>query len=248
MPLGLENPMTKIRRLPETDLAEFCALPDEQCLKALRAFNKFPPTSSYLPVRAASADLLNEQAPMFETLPPSPWEKIELDICKSCWKPDLIEKNLRVGKSLHDFVLARGVSGRRLDVSELRLGLGFTARFWEPTAIVLESRLHLVFLDFRRQQGLSAAGRRIVFSFMHEHVRNGYPNYANAGLLILKFRDNESRTLTDLSSEGSDLLGYDELQRRAERTYTLWSQVLNERAEEARRRDEGGPLFGTGGG
>jgi hypothetical protein len=242
----------KTRPLPATELAEQCLRPEDEQLSYLRRFyraGRRGGQGSYRPTRLASPDILNVQAPMVGTLPPTPWEKIE-DLIVRRSSGDIVNatKNLLVSRSLYDYVTVRGITGRRLEgpSSSVPIGLmGVQTKFWESTAIVIARRLYLCFLDLRRKFGLTTLGERVVFSFMNEIVRRGYAEYAGAGMLILQFANDEGRTIAvrNADVEKFDLLTFDDLQRLTARTYELWLQVQAEGDNRASGEDPG-PLFG----
>ncbi len=240
--------MTKTPQLPVTDLAETCTQPEELQWTYLRRLARARPKGSYLPTRKFSSDIMNVQDPMFGEGPATPWSKIEPLVRGECWNEYILQANLAAARAIHNHVLRHRITGRLMsDVLPFQLGImGFVTRFWEPTALVEDGELSLVFLDLRRKFGLTSAGRNIVHSVMNEHIRKTYQPYGKAHMRVFQLTDTEEREVVvfDSRAEALPLLSYDELQQRIDLTYSIWMKVLAERAEYDRAQDDGGPLFG----
>lgn len=233
----------KMRPLPETDLANVTGLPKDRRRKRLQAIKFVRPPHSYDPSRFCAPDTLNRQYPLLGDIQPvSTWEQIETRICELSSDEDEANVNVGVSKPLYRYVTEQKLTGRALNMSRMSLGLGISVEYWASTGLVIDERLVVPFLDFRRT-GLSPEGQRIVFSLMRQHIETRYPDYGEARLAIIQFTDARDRKPIFRFADGVSLLPYEQLQREIEETYQLWYEVLEERAEEIRRTGGKGTLL-----
>lgn len=126
------------------------------------------------------------------------------------------------------------------------LGLGAlgSVRYWENFAAVVDGRPTFIFLDFRRQKGLTSVGRKFVFSLMGEHIRGVDPDIENPQFLVLQFPQErgDDRRLVDHYAD-SFLYSFSEMSAMVEETYQIWQAVLQERRSAEPKRGTGG-MFG----
>ncbi len=180
-------------------------------------------------------------------MPRTPWEKISAAIQRKARSQAEEDANLRVAEGLFDFVQAREIMSRRLDVFPLQLGIGTKVVFWQPVVLTLDERAVIPFLDPRRAKGLTARGRRFVFSVMNERIRAADPDFADVTLAVVQFArsDEGPRTPIIFTDEGVELFSFDELDQMVRETYELWTEISEERTAETRRRGAagGGGLF-----
>jgi hypothetical protein len=237
----LENPV-KIRPLPEIDLACIAPMAREQKRNALEALNLGFPTYSYAPVRASLSDILNVRAGMIGPLPRPPWARIKDTISKKCRKDTEQDANLRVGEGLFDYVDEEGVTGRHQEIYPLALGVGTKVTYWHQVVLTIDRRPIIPFFDPRRTKALTIAGRRFVFSVMHERIRAADPDYAVVALGVVQFVVNAKgpRQPVLWLDDGVTLFTFDELDEMVRETYDLWREVCEERAAEDRRTGTGG--------
>jgi hypothetical protein len=149
--------------------------------------------------------------------------------------------------------LANNVRAIRYDFSPYNLSsaVGIAYSFWLPLVLIVNERLIIPFLDPRRTRGLTAAGRRFVFSMAHHRARLLNPDLADAELAIFQFptvRDPqgaEHRVLRPNLAGDVRLYSYEELDRMVAETYEIWQSVLAERQDGVRRAGGGrkGPLL-----
>lgn len=231
-----------MRPLPEIDLARIAPLSRDEKRRALQQVQLGHPPYSYAPVRATISDVLNVQSDLIGPMPATPWDKIQKTIQKRSRTDAEEQANLRVAEGLFNFVQAREIVGRRLDIFPLQLGIGTKVVFWQPIVLTLNDRAIIPFLDPRRAKGLTANGRRFVFSVMHERIRAADPDYADVTLAVVQFTRTEegSRTPVIFTDETIKLFTFDELDQMVQETYELWTEILEERTAETRRRSAGG--------
>lgn len=77
---------------------------------------------------------------------------------------------------------------------------------------------------------------------MHERIRAADPDFADVTLAIVKFARSEKgpRTPVIFTDEKIELFKFDELDQMVRETYELWTEILEERTAETRRRAAGG--------
>lgn len=231
-----------MRPLPEIDLARIAPLSRDEKRRALQQVRLGRPPYSYAPVRATISDVLNVQSELIGPMPATPWEKIKQTIQKRSRSDAEEQANLRVAEGLFDFVQGREIVGRRLDILPFPLGIGTKVVFWQPLVLTLKDRAIIPFLDPRRAKGLTANGRRFVFSVMHERIRAADEDFADVTLAVVQFTRSEEgpRTPVIFTDERIKLFTFDELDQMVKETYELWTEILAERTAESRRRGAGG--------
>ncbi|NEH81310.1 type VI toxin-antitoxin system SocB family DNA replication inhibitor toxin [Rhizobium ruizarguesonis] len=230
--------------LPDTDLARLGPLPDDMKRSALRQMKSRFSTFSYKPVRAGFGDIFNVQPGVFGPVAPTPWATIEAQLGKACKAGAELRNNLQVGKALHDYAKAMNIKGRQHDFFPMPMGVGKKVTFWLPMVLALDAKPYAIFIDPRRSKGLTKLGRRFAFSMMHERIRAADEDFANINLGIIRFEDDDGRTVRFFSDEGVDLYSLDELETMVASTYRIWQEVWDERIAETRRKGTGtGGLF-----
>lgn len=229
----------KIRRLSEIDLARLASLPPgEQLERALRAYNTGGGAWSYDPVRGSTSDILNASMPLCGPLDQLPWEKVEHQIETACKKgEDQIKANVQVGKVLFDATHRAGWSAAKFPMGRLPLGLANTVRYWSDVLIADADGPFIPFFDHRREHGISnRLMSQIVFSMQHLWIRERHPDVADARLAIIQFpSEKETRRIRIEFHRESDLLSYEELDRRVRIVYETWARVSIEKIREMRR-------------
>ena len=235
----------KIRRLPELDLARIAPQRKDQQRKLLEQMRFGRPPFSYGPLRACFHDIFNVQPELFGPVAPTDWTQIEATLrCKSK-SSDELKANLAVAKGLHQFALTADMRGRQQDFYPLAMSMGQKVSYWLPMVLAYEEQPIVPFIDPRRSRGLSKEGRRFAFSMMHERIRAADPDFEEVRLAIIKFGDfDEDRRHPKVhTDEGVMLFTRDELEQMVTTTYSLWTEVLEGRADEARRFGTSGPLL-----
>jgi len=237
----------KIRRLHEIDLARIASKPikaQERELK--RQKGGFAPFS-YNPFRNNFTNIVDAKPPMFPDAPSLSLAEIRDLIEKGSKRGKVeFEQNMILTELLFDAVRKPNITCIQKDFYPVLFAIGHSAAYWANCVLIIDKKPHLVFFDQRRQKGLDTEGRKFVFSMMHHHIREQFPDLYDAGLLIGQFpADGDERRLVFSEHNGTELFSFGELNAMISRTYDLWTQVLSEREEEARDDSSDlGPLFG----
>jgi hypothetical protein len=233
-----------MRRLPETDLANTASLPLGERHHALWRVNLKHPMVNYRPTRRHEPDIFNGRGELFREAQQADLETIKELIRKDRFtRNEATERaNIEVAECLHDFAVKSRIQARRYHISPFVLtgAAGIKLSYWSPLILVKDERLHVVFIDPRRENGLTAEGRHFAFSMMHHRARAVYLDLDDAELMICQFpmADDTQRYLKVYAASQLDrpLFSYDELEQRVRETYTIWKVVLAEREAEQRRR------------
>jgi hypothetical protein len=233
-----------MRRLSETDLANIGALPLSERRDALWRLNLKRPPVNYQPARRREPDIFNGLGDLLGKAREADLTLIEDRIRRDpATRNDATEKaNLEVARCLHEYAVKHRIRARRYHFLPFVLpgAAGIKLVYWSPLVLVIDERLHVLFIDPRREHGLTPEGRHFAFSMMHHRVREVHLELEEAELLIfqLPMDDRKERCLVDhvASSLDRPLFDYDELETRVRETYSLWRLVLAEREAELRRR------------
>lgn len=230
----------KIRRLPEIDLARIAPLPTDKKRRALEQLRRGRPKLSYAPFRQNIPDILNVQPAMFGPVQHTDWAIVERSIWRSSRTEEEYKANLGVAKSLHGYGALHGIRARSQDFAKLPLSTGDKVEYWLSMVLALDGKPVIPFLDPRRAHGLTADGRRFVFSMMHEQIRAADPDYADVSLGIIQFTaaDNDARQPILHLDHGVSLFDFSELDAMVRETHILWLEV-QEGQEEARHKATG---------
>lgn len=235
-----------IRPLPDIDLARIAPQPDDIKRKSLEQMKGRRPPFSYRPFRSCFGDIFNIQLPLCGPADPTPWQVIEEQLRKHCHSDDELKNNLRVARGLYDFASSGRIIGRKHEFFPLAMGVGRAVSYWLPLILAIEGEPHAIFIDPRRNLGLSAEGRRFAFSMMHERIRAADEDFADVRLAIVRFFDPEDdrRAVRLYTDAGVDLYSLEELEAMVTSTYDMWREVLEEREQAARHSATGtGPLI-----
>ena len=238
----------KIRRIPETDLANIGPMEIELKYRALRVLKEGWGPFSYDPTKLTAPDTFNAQPELFGTAEPTHLDQIRRRIIALLRRGDEeATANLEVTECLHKYAVDNNVRARRYDISPYNLSsaVGINYSFWLPLVLVADDRLIIPFIDPRRTRGLSAIGRRFALSMMHHRARVLYPDLGDAELAIFAFpvlaapSGVERRRLRIYFAGDEPLFSYQELDQMVVDTYRIWQEVLTERRDEARRTGSG---------
>ncbi|WEA25517.1 type VI toxin-antitoxin system SocB family DNA replication inhibitor toxin [Rhizobium binxianense] len=232
--------------LPDTDLARIAPLPADMKLAALKRMRAGFSTFSYKPVRGSFGDIFNIHPPMFGPSEATPFAKVKERLERTCKAGDEITNNLRIAKALHDYASSAKIQGRHHEFFPLAISMGRKVTLWLPMVLAIDGQPYAIFIDPRRSNGLSEAGRRFVFSMMHERIRAADDDFAAVNLGIIRFVDHGDgeRSVRLFDAAGIPLYSIDELQDMVASTYKMWQEVCEERVAESRRKGTGtGGLF-----
>ncbi|MET4689193.1 type VI toxin-antitoxin system SocB family DNA replication inhibitor toxin [Sinorhizobium fredii] len=227
--------------LPDTDLARLAPLSDELKRSALRQMKGGFSTFSYKPVRSCFGDVFNLQIGMFAPVAPTPWEKISERLIRACKAGDELKNNLQIAKALHDYAVSSNIAGRQHEFFPMAMGIGRKVSLWLPMVLAIDAKPYAIFIDPRRNKGLTTLGRRFAFSMMHERIRAADEDFADFNLGIMRFLDNDdgSRSVRLYSDSDVELYSLDELEAMVASTYRIWQEVIEEREAETRRKRTG---------
>jgi hypothetical protein len=199
---------------------------------------------NYQPVRHSEPDIFNARGELLGEA-----READLEVIKDRIRRDRATRNeateranLEVAECLHERAIKKRIQARRYHISPFVLSgaAGIKLVYWSPQVLVIDRRLHVLFIDPRRGHGLTPKGRHFAFSMMHHRARAVYLDLEAAELLIFQFPmdDKKQRILVDHTASKLDqpLFDYDELEQRVRETYTMWRMVLAEREAELRAR------------
>jgi hypothetical protein len=227
--------------LPDTDLARIAPLSDELKRSWLRRMKTGFSIFSYKPVRSCFGDVFNLRVGMFAPVEPTPWEKINERLIRACKTGDELRNNTQIAKALHDYAVSSNIAGRQHEFFPMAMGAGRKISLWLPMVLAIDKKPYSIFIDPRRNNGLTKLGRRFAFSMMHERIRAADEDFASFNLGIIRFTDNDdgSRSVVLHSDSDVELYSLDELETMVASTYRIWQEVLEERAAESRRKRTG---------
>jgi hypothetical protein len=233
----------KTRRLSEIDLAKLASIPPGPLLdKALRAYNAGGGSWSYDPVRSSTSDILGAKTPLHGSLQPLTWEQIESQINRASSRGrDQAVANTEVGKVLFENAKTKNWSAVKFQMDRLPIGFGDAVRYWCDVVLADGEGPFIPFFDHRREYGINATARQIVFSMQHIWVRERHPDLSAARLAVIRFPSlKHARGLVvDFHTE-AELLSYDELNERVQNVYAAWARISQEKANERRKTGTGG--------
>lgn len=237
----------KLRRLPEIDLALVAII--ERVLKAqrLRSFNSGGGSWSYGPARQQVAEVFQCDNPLGLSVGSTSLSRILDLVRKACTRGEVQESsNIEVTQLLHDWVDANVEQAVLKNIPPVALGPLGAVDYCSNLIASIGGQPTILFFDHRRDNGLTAASRKFVFSMMHEQARVPFPELASARLCIVQFRKiGKTRTVARYDHNEGELYSFDELSAMIEETYLIWEEVLKERRDAGNRPMDGG-LFGTG--
>lgn len=235
----------KLRRLPETDLARIAPLPREDKRVQLLSFNSGGGSWSYDPARNQNFNNANPRNPLALTSPaPSIDQIVQLVAAQSTCKAQK-ESCIEVVELFHNWFTENATDAVERNVPSMSVGSLGAVRYWENFVAMINGKPTFIFLDYRRQKGLTALGRKFVFSMMREQIRSVDPDFVDPELLALRFPQSkgELRRIVDHYAGDKQLFSLSELTGMVEETYEVWHEISTERREEPPKRAAGGSLL-----
>ncbi len=234
----------KLRRLPETDLANIAPLTREKKAERLRSFNSGGGNWSYDPARSQNFNIANPADPLGLLTPAPSIESIRHMVANASHCEKQESSCLEVVDLFYGWYGKNSVAAVERRTRPLPIGTLGQVQYCENFIALVDGRPTVIFLDYRRQNGLSSIGRKFAFSMMHQQIRVGDPDFPDARLLALAFPQHKKRPRRIVSyfDDGLDLFTLAELGIMIEETYEIWSEVLNERRTEPPKRAAGGLL------
>lgn len=235
----------KIRRLHEIDLARIALLPADEKRARLRRHRSGRAPYSYDPARAVLLDVINAQPRLPFPAATTSWDQIEARLRRSSPTDEGFTANKEVTALLFDLVEREGFTASQLDICRMPVGVGETVAYWINAVLVRGDEIILPFFDHRRAKGLTALGRRFVFSMMREHLAARQPDLV-ARLAIFQFpQEGDARAIKFLLDDPNiDQLNYEQLDAAVTETYAIWREVLEEQLDEARKTGTTGGFWG----
>jgi hypothetical protein len=217
-------------------LARIAVLPSEQKRRRLEEMKLSRPPHTLKPFRMSVLDIVNATAGPLAPGPRTPWHKIARAIRRLSQHPSETRANLAVAKGLYRYAVANALRGVRREFLPLSIRVSERVVYWSPVLLELHGRPVVPFFEARRTKGLTAEGRRFVFSVMHERIRALEPDLSDVQLAIVQFgpeekiREPKFHLDTDVQ-----LFTFEALDHMIRETYQLWSEVR----EDVRRRGTG---------
>ncbi len=235
----------KLRRLPETDLARIAPLGADEKWAQLRSFNSGGGSWSYDPAREQNFNIANPKNPMGLRSPRPSLEKIKTLVSRACSCDEQESSCLEVIELFDEWFSSNASDAIERRIPSMGIGSLGVVRYWESFAAIIEGKPSFLFLDYRRQKGLTAIARRFVFSLMNEQIRRTDPDFHDADLKILQFtqKKGEARIVQDHTFDPESLFTLSELNNMIDETYLIWQAVQLERRLDDRPKRAGGGLF-----
>lgn len=200
---------------------------------------------TYNPVRDALGDIYNWEIGFFSKPADTSLEQIEKSVRDRCKSPEAAKNNLQAARALYSFRLDGDVTARGEQFGGFAVGVAHSVKFWTPCVYLVEGRPVIAFHDFRRQHNLTAAARRLVASVQNEHIRQQYPDLADARLAVFALADvsKTERRVLPYFLEADGLYSGEEVARLFAETLAEWVRVNEEQVQETRRTAASGDLF-----
>ncbi len=236
----------KIRRLPETDLARIAPLTREEKRYELEQVRFFRPPLSYVPFRDRFHDIFNVQFDLLPSVLATSWKKIRSEIVESSKSEEEALANLRVARGLYGYCAKHQLVCRQRNFLPMTLGTGLKVELWHHLIVIRDGVLVVPFIDPRRSKGLNKLGRQFALSLMSHRIRDTDPDLYEARMGIFRFHPkNEKLYVPKLyTDEDIDIFDANYVDEMIDETYQIWQNVLEDRAEEARRAGgDSGPLI-----
>jgi hypothetical protein len=238
----------KTNLLPNTDLANFAAIIGEEKWRRLLGFKMGIPPLAYKAVRSYYADLMNLSAGAL-ALEPVSIEKLAANIRAQCRvKKDDIEavSNILVARGIREFAGRLKITGRVAHAGELlpRMTGDRYVQCWDRLILNVDGNAVVPFFDLRRSGSqLTALGRRVAFSLMHENIRT-HPDFRAVRLAIVQFDDTHTSLPSDpnkklrvarmIYDDGVELFRFAELTEMIRDTDRMWLNISAGREFDAR--------------
>ncbi|MBM7405003.1 MULTISPECIES: type VI toxin-antitoxin system SocB family DNA replication inhibitor toxin [Sphingomonas] len=220
----------KLRRLPETDLARIAPLAADEKRKALKSFTSGGGSWSYDPARAQNFNIVNPVSPLGLLSKRPSMEAIRKLIANRCTCDAQEDSCLEVVDLFEEWYRRNATGAVERAIPSMAIGSLGLVRYWENFFARVRDQNTFLFIDYRRQKGLTKAARKFVFSMMHQQIRVSDPDLHDASLLILQFPQWKSgRSIVDHALLDDDLYSPSELSKMIDETYAIWLDILSER-------------------
>lgn len=234
----------KLPRLSEIDLANNAARPPAEKRKALEEIAA-KGGWGYGPVRDQNFNIFHPKDPMGLAERTPLLSNIIRELEKSCKYVDQLNACIEVANAI--WFWRKDEVGQAVErpLPGMPIGALGVVRFWVNFVAIYNGRPTFFFFDYRRGNGLTALGRCVGFSLMHEHIRTTYPEFANAQLAIVQMPANSrgKRKLSVHTDEDVDLYSLAQLQAMVTDTYAVWEDVQISRRTAPAKKAAGGSLL-----
>lgn len=231
----------KIRRLPDTETANYAGRPEEELRILLRHHDVSFAPYSYWPSRKHDRDAFDVQGPLLPARSVSR-ETLLANVAKDCKRgDDETRANTAVSAAIFDLVNESRLSSRAREFPrQLEVGPNAGIGGWRPWTVHGADSLFVPFVDYRKKNGLTADGMRFVFSAMHHSFRTLDLDYADVKLCVIKMPESKgARTPELIFDSGIELYSFEEMSDMVSRLYRVWADVLFDREREVRTRRTG---------
>ncbi|WP_420862436.1 hypothetical protein [Algirhabdus cladophorae] len=233
------------RRLPETDIANICTLPENEQRFRLSAKRSFVPPYSLEHTRRNLSSLFGVKSPLCPDVEVDDRKTVEA-LMRCCKKESEALANANRASAIIDFRdanVGKSVVGA---MRSHRVTLDNSICLTHSLALEIGGKGYIPFLDLRKTGNLSSRARDFVFSMNYHLLIDSDPTYENFGLLVLNYWEKSSSEngLTPYFFDGNPKYSYDDLSNMIARTYEIWLDILAERKRQEPGKDTMGPLFG----
>ena len=234
--------LTKLRRLPEIDLAKIAPLSRDEKLPRLRSFNSGGGSWSYDPARRQNYNIASPRNPLGLDVKSPAIAKIRELVRKDCYCDQQEASCIEVVDLFHDWFGKNATDAVDRKLPSMAIGSLGTVKYWENFVSQINGRPTQIFFDHRRQNGLTKLARKFVFSMMAAQAKAVDPDLIGAERLIFCFPQEKGypRRIVDHYCADGDLFSLEQLTQMVEETYELWKMVLAERKVEPPKRASGG--------
>jgi hypothetical protein len=192
-----KSPSTRKKRfhLSEIDLARAAAASDYQKRTLIKAATDGRGYPFYKGFRLNLSMIL--RVPLNSFVPAAPVTKRQIlaAIVRACNDAaGEVEGNKSLGEGFMDYVTAHNVMGAEFNFDSVALGRAGRRKFWEPFILKIDGKKYIPFFDPRRDDGLTAEARRLIFSINHTYIRLANPTeFADVGFVIFQFEDTREK-------------------------------------------------------
>jgi hypothetical protein len=234
---------SKIPLLPPSDLARITIRPQDEQRPLLEQVRGAKVPYTYRPLRKHMPDLVQAATPLYRDRIITPWRTVGKAIVNSSQSMREAIENVRLGKLIYDLATFGCDEVHAVDIRGLTLGLDRSMRdiggrltYWSPYVFYRPDGPFIPYFEFRRQRGAeSAAARRFVLSMMHHSIREADPDLAEVNVEVVHAAGKRKRSLRFFEDRAVEFFDIDQLQEMVEFTYSVWFEVLAERAAKLRK-------------
>lgn len=227
---------------PDTDLARIAPLStDEKRWQLLKLKGGFS-TWSYEPTRKAVPDLVNASGSLLLSTGDTPISALEERIERACkGNAQGIKSNLEVARLAYSDHRAGPLESFQYSFGRYYVAPGESIAYWSDVYVMQGDKPLIPFYDFRRNNGLTRSGAKFAASIMQLKVIADFEEFADAQLLHVQFpqQHKSARTIRSRVVGRDDLFSYERVSAMIAEVRSIWYEINDERADEARRSGTG---------